>query len=631
MSPYPEQGAVIFPIRPPYILGETAGGYMLRLVDANGYDWRRWSFASRGIAMKDLTHGKTSAFAKIVDPATIERIEWFTPKISENGGVTLCGEAFQLSQILYDQQRFCVGCWSEDFGREGSLRIKPLHLRGWWSVAALSACPIHSIRLEVHCADCSRKNRLGNAGCSYCLCGAKLSRVPRIEVPPSTLAAERYIVGRLGGMPADCDPTLDSLPLGDAVNLMQRLGCCLSAGRDVRFGKLPTERRSETMLAGYHAIQRGPEAVEQALELLVSAPGRTDQLRVQMGQLYCWFSRLPRGPLQSWMAERVANVVRRHQISWQGWDRHVESSPVPDRISASQAKLVLGLGWERSVAVLDATGLRCDLQDRCRPTVDRRQVRMLAKRIERLVDVTVLARRVGITPASVRKLVEAEILPLDPLGKAAFAFPKFDPVTVETVLAKMAGPAPFVASPPNGSACLAAAARIVGIVPLCRALLEGRLASIGQLQSGPGFERIFVPTKGIVETCRLRDLLQVTLSEAGRILGMRQYGLALAADAGHIPVHENGRGRRVVDRSDVERFGNRYVSTTELARSRSTSARAILSRLAAAGCRPAIELAVRGRIEIRLFDRSCEAALETQHLSGRECHAGTKKQGRQPV
>ena len=618
MTSAPGLGVGIFPIRPPYILGETACSYALRLVGANGYDWRRSTFASRGIPMQDLTRGTTSALASLLDRATVERIEWFTPRASGIGKVTLCGEAFQTSQVLYDRQRFCVGCWAEDASRKIRSDRMPLHLRGWWSVAALSSCPIHSIRLDDHCADCSRTNRIGRAGCSSCLCGADLSRAPRIEVPPISLAAERYVVGRLGGMPRASDPILDGLPLGDAVNLMQRLGCCLAAGRDVRFGKLPTERRPEMMLAGYQAVQRGPEGVEEALELLLAAPGRLDQLRVQMGQLYCWFSRLPKGPLQSWMAERIANVVRRHRINWQGWDRHVGSSPVPDQISASQAKLLFGSGWERTVAVLEAAGLRCELQDRCRPTVDRRQVQMLAKRLETLVDVNTLAKRVGITPASVRKLVEAEILLLDPLGQTASAFPKFNPAAVEAILAKMAGRAPFVASPPNGAACLAAVARSVGIVPLCRALLEGRLAPIGQLEAGPGFQRIFVPTTGIVELCRVRELPQVTLSEAGRILRVRKYGLALIAGAGLIPVGENSRGRRVLDRRDVEQFGSRYVSTTELARSRSTSAKAILTRLTAAGCRPAIELAVRGQIEIRLFDRSCEIYLETPQMKVRE-------------
>ncbi|WP_170249361.1 TniQ family protein [Methylobacterium haplocladii] len=622
---------MIFPIRPPYILGETACGYTLRLVEANGYDWRRSTFASRGIRMKDLTHGTTSALARILDPAIVERIDWFTPRASETGGVILCGEAFQPSQILYDRQRFCVGCWADDSGRSYGSSRRPLHLRGWWSVAALISCPLHAIRLLDRCAECSRTNRIGQASCTSCMCGADLARVARIEVPSSTLAAERYVVGRLGGLPRIFDPVLDGLPLGDAVNLMQRLGCCLTAGRDVRFGRLPTERRSEMMLAGYHAIQRGPEGVEEALELLLAAPGRLDQLRVQIGQLYCWFSRLPKGRLQSWMAERIANVVRRHRISWQGWDRHVGSSPVPDRISASQAKLLFGSGWERTVAVLEAAGLRCELQDRCRPTVDRRQVQMLAKRLETLVDVNALAKRVGITPASVRKLVEAEILPLDPLGQTASAFPRFDPAAVEAILGKMAGRAPFVASPPKGSACLAAAARSVGIVPLCRALLEGRLAPIGQLEAGPGFKRIFVPTTGIVEACRVRELPQVTLSEAGRILRMRQYGLALIAGTGLIPVGENSRGRRVLDRRDVEQFGSRFVSTTELARSRSTSARAILSRLTAAGCRPAIELAVRGQIEIRLFDRSCEIYLKTPQMKARERSAPSDIQGRYPV
>ena len=597
-------GVGIFPIRPPYILGETACSYALRLVGANGYDWRRSTFASRGIPMQDLTRGTTSALASLLDRATVERIEWFTPRASGIGKVTLCGEAFQTSQVLYDRQRFCVGCWAEDANRKIRSDRIPLHLRGWWSVAALSSCPIHSIRLDDHCADCSRTNRIGRAGCSSCLCGADLSRGPRIEVPPISLAAERYVVGRLGGMPRTSDPILDGLPLGDAVFLMQRLGCCLSAGRDVRFGKLPTERRPEMMLAGYQAVQRGSVGVEDTLEHLLAAPGRADQLRVQMGQLYCWFSRLPKGPLQSWMAERIANIVRRHRISWQGWDRHVAAPPTPERISASQAKVYFDASWDRTVAILDAAGLREDVRNLCRPTVDRSRVQDLAQKVDRLIDVDALALRIGVTPASVRKLAEAGILPRDRLAVAAFRYPKFDPIEIEDVLAHMAGSVPLLNQPHARTASIAAAARSVGIVPLCKALLDGRIAAIGRLEGRPALQAILVGTTGLAEVRRPVESPWIGLHEGCKVLGMRLNGLMMVIASGYIGTTKDARGHRMIRRADVDRFHARYISTTELARICRSSAKAVLCRLRTAGIEPVIQLAAYREFEVRLFDRS---------------------------
>lgn len=405
-------------------------------------------------------------------------------------------------------------------------------------------------------------------------------------------------------MPRIPNSILDGLPLGDAVNLMQRLGCCLSAGRDVRFGKLPTERRPEMMLAGYQAIQRGPVGVEDALEHLLGAPGRLDQLRVQMGQLYCWFSRLPRGPLQSWMAERITNIVRRHQISWQGWDRHVAAPPTPERISASQAKVYFDASWDRTVAILDAAGLREDVRDLCRPTVDRSRVREIAQKVERLIDVDALALRIGVTPASVRKLAEAGILPRGRLAVAAFRYPKFDPVEIDDVLARMAGSVPRLDQPPARTASIAAAARSVGIVPLCRALLDGRIAAIGRIEGRPALQAIFVGTAGLAEVRRPAESPWIGLREGCKLLGMRLTGLLMVIASGHIEAIKDARGHRIIRRADVDRFHTRYISTTELARIRRSSAKAVLYRLRAAGIEPVIQLAAYREFEIRLFDRS---------------------------
>ena len=84
---------------------------------------------------------------------------------------------------------------------------------------------------------------------------------------------------------------------------------------------------------------------------------------------------------------------------------------------------------------------------------------------------------------------------------------------------------------------------------------------------------------------------------------MRRNGLDLIVAAGHIRTIKDARGLRLLDRADVGNFQTRYVSATELSRSFRTSARTILSRLVDRGCRPAIELALGDRIEIRLYER----------------------------
>lgn len=609
MNPAPEQGGAIFPIRPPHIPGEPACGYMLRLAEANGYDWRRSSFASRGIPMNDLAHGRTSALIPILGRETVERIERFTPRSIQSGKVLLHGETFQSAQILYGRQSFCVGCWADDVADDPGRTRGRRHVRCWWSVATISACPIHCIRLNDRCHECGRTNNRGAGGPCSCHCGADLSRGPRATVAREAIAADAYVVGRLGGAPNCPDPVLDRLPLGDAIALMQRLGCCLTAGRDARVSRVQQEHRPAMMLAGFEAIRLGGEHVEDAIEALLEGPGKLDQLRIQLGQFYCWFASLPKGELQEWLAKRIANVVRRNRISWQNWERHVSSPPVRDQISASQAKGFFDRGWDRTVAILQAAGLRSDVEVRCRPTIDRHRVETLAVKVGRLLDVEDLALAIGITPASVRKLSKAGILPPDPLARAASRYPKFDPVEIESLLARMAGLAPVVQTRPPQSRSVASAARSVGIVPLCRALLDGRIAACGRVEGRPGFQAIHIRTVGLGELRRPADSPWMGLPEGRRALGMRMNGLVPILASGHIRTIKDGHGHRLLCRADVDRFKARYVSTTELARARGTSAKALLSTLAAAGIHPTIEVASRGKIEVRLFEREgCESA-----------------------
>ncbi len=341
----------------------------------------------------------------------------------------------------------------------------------------------------------------------------------------------------------------------------------------------------------------------------MEGPGKLDQLRIQLGQFYCWFAALPKGELQEWLAERIANVVRRNRISWQNWERHTSSPPVRNHISASRAKGFFDRGWDRTVAILEAAGLRTDIDVRCRPTIDRRHVETLAVKVGRLIDVQDLALTIGITPASVRKLSKAGILSLDPLARAASRHPKFDPVEIEDILARMAGRAPLLQAPPPQSSSVASAARSVGIVPLCRALLDGRIAACGRVEGRQGLQAIHIRTIGLTEFRRPADSPWMGLPEGRRLLGMRLNGLISILASGHIRTIKDVRGHRLLSRADVDRFKARYVSTTELARARGTSAKAVLSELAAAGIHPAIELAPRGRVEVRLFERNnCKSA-----------------------
>ena len=195
-------------------------------------------------------------------------------------------------------RRYCVACWADDAAGETGGQFPMRHLRCWWSVAAVTVCPIHNVRLNDRCLQCDRTIRLAGGRVTICRCGANLAQSTRIVVDAHATAADANVVGRLGGCSRVPNDILDTLPLCDAIALMQRLGCCVSAGRDARFGKTDPPDRPAMMLAGFHTVRTGDEGIEKTIDALLAAPGRPDRLRVQLGQLYSWFAALPDGELQ---------------------------------------------------------------------------------------------------------------------------------------------------------------------------------------------------------------------------------------------------------------------------------------------------------------------------------------------
>lgn len=237
-----------FPIRPRHIPGEPASGYARRLAEANGCDWRSNPFASRGVSTTLLARGDTRALVPFLGRGMVDGIDRYSPRRMRDGHISLNGEKLEPAQVFYERQRYCVACWADDAAGETGGQFPMRHLRCWWSVAAVTVCPIHNVRLNDRCLQCDRTIRLAGGRVTVCRCGANLAQSTRIVVDAHATAADTYVVGRLGGCSRVPHAILDTLPLCDAIALMQRLGCCVSAGRDARFGK--TDPRSASNDAG---------------------------------------------------------------------------------------------------------------------------------------------------------------------------------------------------------------------------------------------------------------------------------------------------------------------------------------------------------------------------------------------
>ena len=149
-----------FPIRPRHIPGEPASGYARRLAEANGYDWRSNPFAGRGVSTALLARGNTRALVPFLGRGMVDGIDRYSPRRMRDGHISLNGEKLEPAQVFYERQRYCVACWADDAAGETGGQFPMRHLRCWWSVAAVTVCPIHNVRLNDRCLQCDRTIRL---------------------------------------------------------------------------------------------------------------------------------------------------------------------------------------------------------------------------------------------------------------------------------------------------------------------------------------------------------------------------------------------------------------------------------------------------------------------------------------
>lgn len=601
---------MVFPLRPRHEPGEPAHGYVLRLVEANGYTWGGDTLARRGAALADLAAGASLEFAVVHGNAVSDRLAFATPCPVGDGRYRLSGELLNASQIVFGRKRFCAECWMDD-RRMGPIDAGPAelawraHLRSWWAVAAVAACPIHRVALTEHCFACTRTCTFGRATLTTCRCGADLTRMAGGRVDAESVRGGAYIIGRLGGMPPTDVPVLDGLPLCDALALLQRLGSLADVGSSGGARAVVRKRQAVLVSAGMAIALGGNEGVEAALSTRLDGAETADGLPAALGALYGWFREIPDGSLRRWLSERIAAVAGTHGILWTNWRKHVAVDPTPERITVDQARVLLDLSGQPTRRVLRAAGLfPSDARRRIRPTVDRSAVEAVRRRLDNLLDLPTAAWRLGVTPRSLLKLSRSGIFPASDLGSAAFGNAVFfDPAELDAILSMFASGLAVTDVVPSGTRSLPDASRNMGISKLCRLLLDGGILPCGLRAGERGLKAVLIE----LDACRTDDVAgpdYLTAAGAACRLGLRGETMAGLLAAGHLRAEIGIAGRRLIHRDAVEKFRNRYVTSSELAQAWGTSTRVVLRRMEGAGIRPAIEFVRSGRIQVRLFERA---------------------------
>ncbi|GJE52677.1 hypothetical protein GOFOIKOB_5751 [Methylobacterium tardum] len=479
------------------------------------------------------------------------------------------------------------------------------YLRGWWAVGAVAACPIHCTKLIDCCSRCSRALVFDQGGLTRCRCDADLEQCSSDALERQSLLAEAYLVGRLGGADHLSVPLLDRLPLADVIALIPRLGSLKLLSSNGSFGRIRTADAGLLKVRGMEVAMSNDAGVECLLDATLRKNGPADSLRAQLGGFYEWFASLPAGALRNWLSERVGVTVGRRGILWTNWQKFVSGNPSPDRVSIAEAGAILDLTEQATRRVLTAVHLiPDDSRSSIRPSYDRSHVEALGLQLHSTLEVCDAAAQLGTTARSFRQLAAAGIIEPDHVAATAYGnAARFAPDSIAAILEKLVHGVPVRGTAPGGAIIFENAARQLGIVKLCRGLIEGTIRPVGRLSGRKSLDKLLISSNSIALMKLNIGKDYLCAKSAAIFLSLRERAFAALVSAGHLTPALYVSPYHIFCVNDLDEFARRYINHSELAVNFGTSTKQILSSIAEIGISPSIELYSSDRIEVRFYER----------------------------
>lgn len=205
---------------------ESAGGFLLRALSANGANVRELLSLTRGSTRRQILPED----APLYEQLTGTPAEWFVRRIAHvrQGDhwpeIELFGTRWRDDWTLRGQYtQVCPECLE----RSAVARVE-------WDLMGYTACPVHRKLLVDRCADCGRALQPNRPAVDVCRCGAFLSRPegPGQDADPGMLAwchwLSKAVMGAIGGQ-ARPEPLLASFD-GLSIDGWYRLCICLGGG-----------------------------------------------------------------------------------------------------------------------------------------------------------------------------------------------------------------------------------------------------------------------------------------------------------------------------------------------------------------------------------------------------------------
>lgn len=217
-------------VRPTVFADEPTYSWLLRWADMSGFPSGRSMSTSVGVLFETAISGRANARIAaeaglpldIFDPSTFERMDQTTRCVTE-----ILPKYDWNPNVL----KLCPRCIEEDMGVSGRPGEATPHIRSWWMLFHVTACPFHNIRLVNQNSEGARFHAHPMRLLRDCDPRGPLSLADLPCHDVAETVAEHYVLGRIGFAPLIRVPLLDAMPLSNAVRLMDRMGAVAIGGR----------------------------------------------------------------------------------------------------------------------------------------------------------------------------------------------------------------------------------------------------------------------------------------------------------------------------------------------------------------------------------------------------------------
>lgn len=493
----------------------------------------------------------------------------------------------------------CVNDYNHHFIRWCPRCLKDApNLRNSWGLKLQCVCTEHRLLLADQCPHCGARQRIERNNLCRCLCGASLDGCDQIAAPPNLCQLNEKLAGGLAAKPPF--PAL-------AASEWHRL---------VRFlGQFTTESQPERpgQISGLHHLEVASGIVRNTADLLAEWPNNfnvllaaiqgqespTPSLRRSFGRLYRVLYRDLRAPEFQFLRDAFETYLHEH---WWGFvckrNRLFNSDTIANhpRLTVGTAAREAGTSPAVVRHLVQAElipGIEGALPSGRRVrSIHQGDIQRIAALAEGAMSLTEAAELLALPERRIREMVAGELLtPLvsrRAMKAAAWLFSREQ-------LSKLSQLAAF----DHGSEKLVSFTQILKswrlrkgeFVALVRALLSGDLPNLAASTAPIG--KVFleiVQVRAWLKAHRLAGDDWLSVDQAAQALGVKQqvaYGLVAR---GLLKISPRSSNARAVSAGDIRLFKESYVSLAELARQRRHSPKWVLREIRANPvCGPSVD------------------------------------------